>query len=574
MQRSSLSVSKLSKPSNGANTPSAGAWSRCRAWLSGFVAEPAELSNRLSQPGPERVALPPARMLLAALVLVALVPRLVMAWKLDVLCVDGTLYVKLAQALEQGDLTRALHLQLNIYPAIMAVLHRLGLSWELASESWGVLVSTLTVLPLFGWVRRQFNDRVATIACLLYAVHPELIEWSPEMVRDPTFWFLVPLALYTSWRAVTEISLFYFLLTGVCIALAALTRFEGLFVIIALSGWTVLRYRALAAGRAKLVSGYLVGLFGLPLLLLAVNLTVLGHRNHWESFRLEPLVRVQHWLASFARPAPGPVPALAVAAAEHDAPVLNGAANQQWTTGRLVWQFVHLLERGYTPLFGLLFLAGYAVWHKTFNRRDHLPLAATSVAVCVGIWIHLWYTHTASSRYALTIVVLSTPCAALGLLSALSALARLLERRAVQRPRVGLIAAALVLVLVVVSIADAMTSRFNSRLISADLGRWMLAKYGRDRLVAGTDDQLPLISHYAGGGYAELPPHVSAADMLHLLENQQPSAVVFPQRQSNSEAYRAVVHDQERLGLEMISPFMRPAGNGKIVFARVRAVQR
>ena len=47
-------------------------------------------------------------------------------------------------------------------------------------------MSSLTVLPLFGWTRRQFDDRLATIACLLYAVHPKLIEWSPELVRDPS----------------------------------------------------------------------------------------------------------------------------------------------------------------------------------------------------------------------------------------------------------------------------------------------------------------------------------------------------------------------------------------------------
>ena len=82
----------------------------------------------------------------------------------------------------------------------LAGLHRLGFDWETAAEFYGVLLSTLAVLPLFGWVRRQFDDRVATVACLLYAFHPKLIEWSPEAVREPSFWFFFLLALYLAMR--------------------------------------------------------------------------------------------------------------------------------------------------------------------------------------------------------------------------------------------------------------------------------------------------------------------------------------------------------------------------------------
>ena len=79
------------------------------------------------------------------------------------------------------------------------------MDWELAAAVWGVTISSLVVLPLWGWARRQFDDRVALVACLLYAVHPKMIEWSPEAMRDPTFWFLFMLAIYWLWRAITEV---------------------------------------------------------------------------------------------------------------------------------------------------------------------------------------------------------------------------------------------------------------------------------------------------------------------------------------------------------------------------------
>ncbi|HVW38140.1 MAG TPA: glycosyltransferase family 39 protein, partial [Pirellulales bacterium] len=157
--------------------------------------------------------------LLAALVLLCLIPRAVAAWKIDTLCKDGVFYVQLASGYERGDLEAGLgRLRLNTYPLILAALHQCGLSWELAARLWGVAVSSLVVLPLFGWLRRQFNDRAAICACLLYAIHPKMIEWSPEAVRDPTFWLFWTCSLYAAWRAVTEVRLVWFLAAGAAIA--------------------------------------------------------------------------------------------------------------------------------------------------------------------------------------------------------------------------------------------------------------------------------------------------------------------------------------------------------------------
>ena len=115
------------------------------------------------------------------------------------------------------------------------------------------------VLPLFGWLRRQFDRRVALAGCFLYAVHGELIRWSPEVLRDPTFWFLFTLGLYLLWRAVTEVRLGLFLSAAAAIVLASATRFEGLLLLVPLAGWSVARWRALRQGAAS-VPGATAGL--------------------------------------------------------------------------------------------------------------------------------------------------------------------------------------------------------------------------------------------------------------------------------------------------------------------------
>ena len=181
-------------------------------------------------------------MTLGLLLLLCLVPRAFMAWKIGGMCPDAVIYIQVAKSFDKGLLHEGSHrFGLNLYPAILMLLHRCGLDWELAGKFWNVTISCLTVLPLYGWVRRQFDDRVALVAGSLYALHAELIRSSPEGIRDPTFWFFMVLALYLSWRAVTEVRLPFFLLGGLALALAAMTRLEGLFLLVPLLLWSFQR---------------------------------------------------------------------------------------------------------------------------------------------------------------------------------------------------------------------------------------------------------------------------------------------------------------------------------------------
>ena len=190
---------------------------------------PDEYPNHLATPRPQRIRLPSAHWTLLLLVVLCLLPRAVMALRIPSVCPDGVLYILIAQAIEAGNLRVAFQeMALNVYPVILAVLHGFGLDWEVAAALWGVVVSSLVVLPLWGWVRRQFDDRVALVACLLYVVHPKMIEWSPEVMRDQTFWLLFMLAIYWLWRAVTEVRYGYFIAAGAAITLASLTRVGGI----------------------------------------------------------------------------------------------------------------------------------------------------------------------------------------------------------------------------------------------------------------------------------------------------------------------------------------------------------
>ena len=158
----------------------------------GSIAGPNGSSAGLARLGP---ILSRTSVRLGLLLVACAVPRIVVACKLSAVCDDGYSYLHVADALERGRLDQALeYLNLNIYPVVLMGLHKLGLEWTTAGKLWGVLIGTAIAVPLFDWLRRMFDERIATAGVFLYAVHPKLIEYSVEPIREATFWFFFVLA--------------------------------------------------------------------------------------------------------------------------------------------------------------------------------------------------------------------------------------------------------------------------------------------------------------------------------------------------------------------------------------------
>ena len=133
------------------------------------------------------------------------VPRAIAAWRLPAACDDAYYYLHVADSLQGGRVARALeYLNINVYPMVLIGLHRMGLDWIFAAKMWGVLTGTVIVLPLFDWLRRMFNDRIALLAVFLYAVHPRIVEPTVEPLREATFWLFFVVCLDLFWRAAEE----------------------------------------------------------------------------------------------------------------------------------------------------------------------------------------------------------------------------------------------------------------------------------------------------------------------------------------------------------------------------------
>ncbi len=511
----------------------------------------ADYPNRLAALAPQQTSVVRRPWLVLGLLVLCLLPRSFLAWRAAAVCPDATLYIALARALEDGDFRGGLReMGWNTYPALLAALHRAGMDWETAGKWWGVLASSLVVLPMFGLLRRQFDDGVATAGCLLYAVHANVIEWTPEVLRDPTFWFLFMLAVYLIWRAVTEIRWGLFVAAGLSCALAVLTRFEGLFLAIPLCVWTAARWRALHCARGKLAAGAVLVLAVCPLLLVALNLLTFRGEN-WVLLRLKPLEVAWAWLAG--NPAPGgPASASSAPVAAPEAAAWLVTLPPRLTLRQLIWAYLNELERGLTVMFGLPMLAG--LWHgrRLLGRADHLPAGLLSLTVLVSMWVHLWFTETRCFRYPITVVLVMTGFGGLGLVAWSLGLQRwALKRGLGPRWRHGLVALPLVLI-AGVGLADALTKNYQRRIQTAELGRWLAAQCAVRRVLVSPDSPLRVVAHYAAADCVSFSECTTADDLREAVQSLQPDAILLARHQIRPEQFAEVLKRLEPLGYGLV----------------------
>ena len=441
---------------------------------------------------PGTAALQRCGAVLAGLVLVCLAMQCWMASRWHVIWPDTVDYLRVSQFLERGD-PRPLVEQfgLNVYPLILVLLHGAGLDWLWAGQCWSIAMTALTVLPLFGWLRRQFDQQVAVVGCLLYAVHPKLMIHGPLVIRDPTFWFLLVLTLYLGWRAVLELKPWLFLAAGVAWALAVHTRTEGLLLAAPLGLWWVFRWFAVAGQRRWLVLWGLLGAAVLPASSLLMNVTLLhgdphgallthGHREILQG----PLPAPKGFFPPGVHWAPAPLP--------------PWAGSLPRTVVAMTAKVAVRLVKAFTYAYGLLVLVGSWRWRRVFFRRDQLAMLPFHLLLWSLIGVYLASGLESDDRYFLPSVIVTCGCAALGLLAIARWLIGWTAARVAWSPlRRALLVGGLLAAFFLIGTHDRSLEKRKWMQQRKDLGQWILRYYGPGLRLAGEVRDMRLLAYYA-----------------------------------------------------------------------------
>ncbi|MBN2293242.1 MAG: glycosyltransferase family 39 protein [Pirellulales bacterium] len=539
--------------------------------MTNVIADPVVLPdypNVLTEPHPKRFELARRPLVLLGLVLLCFLPRAVIAVKCPSIGADATLYIKLAKAIDQGDFHVGLSdMRLNTYPVILAGIHRLGFDWETGGRWWGVVIASLVVLPLYGWIRRQFDDYVALAACFLYAVHPRFIEWSPHVMRDPTFWFLLALSLYFLWRAVCEVRPGMFAAAGIASTLAVMTRREGLFLLIPLLLWSLWRWLALQESRRRLVIGVLLFSLIPPAIFIFVNLIMLRGHSTWEFCRLPEFSMIEN-LEESVGIFNGESPDEDAVEASKDSLQAGADHIPRMRIGKMTYKYLSLLESGFTAVFGILLVGGLWVWRKIWLRRDNRPLLYFSIVIMVGIWLDYWQLGQTSTRYPLTIALMATPFAGLALLR-ISQWSRNSARKANHGLRWQ--KAALFVPAILIAIASfpealiASSKRFETLAAYSSLGHWVKTESKVKPVVLGHESVAKIVKYRADCKAAVIHVLDSPSHIAKVADNRRINVVMLSKTKLRHFDSEKLFTELEKIGYKRVNPSELPPGTDRVV---------
>lgn len=403
------------------------------------------------------------------ILLIALVLRILMAWRLDVISRDGAYFIRAARAFAIGDRNSAFaYAGFNIYPPILAGLAQIFGDYEIAAKFWGVVTSTLTVLPLWGYFRRLFDDRIARFSCLLYACHPGLIETAPEPLRDSTYWLLLALTLYAYARAREKSSLTWCFLSGVIVLIAIHTRTESWLLFFPLL-WTSVFPSGFSPAHPRQAVARLATTTFPILLTYAVCTAASLYETEVIGFgRVNAVRTVSSWAdKQVASPsnesAPEPTPTTAM----------------KTQRSKYLSRYITRFAKAFTIVIGIGCLFGLLRFGKIAFSAEQLPVTAMNFTLLALIWIYLAEFGDFNTRYFYTIVICTLPFAALFVGE--------LERRLALGGAVSLQHAYVMRIAVGIVLCSSLAAFFHRDLTRDDealLGRWIRQNYGNNVTVA------------------------------------------------------------------------------------------
>jgi 4-amino-4-deoxy-L-arabinose transferase-like glycosyltransferase len=164
----------------------------------------------------------------------AVAVRAVAALRVAVVDSDGARDLRMAELIQQGRFADALQVPHPTPPlhSFLTALADAGVGNLLvAGVAVSVLLGGFALLPLYSMIRRVWDDRVATLAGLLYAVLPALVDVHAEPMTEGTFMFFFFWAMALSWSALEDRSWERTVVAAGCAALAWLSRPEGIYLV-------------------------------------------------------------------------------------------------------------------------------------------------------------------------------------------------------------------------------------------------------------------------------------------------------------------------------------------------------
>ena len=391
---------------------------------------------------------------------------------------DSPSYIAMARMLAAGRWLDALYRNFSpLYPWTMAQMHRVVSDWELGGQLISLLMGTLTAPLVYVLMRRVYHRYDLAIgAAALAAIHPQLVEYSTDVLTEASYISLTIVVIWLAVRAMDERDARSALIAGLIGGVAYLCRVEAIGVLVVVAAFlpfAALRWREFGVGWAIKVSL----MFAAGFLLIASPYLLYLHfaTGHWTIGRefnttwmwgADPAWKTHRGTWKVGSPMDD----------------VAHVARQSW------WSLVNFRD-ALEPIVALMLIVGLITRGRAILSAPAEALLAVFVAFFVG-GLTLFNNDP---RLMVHFVPFTFGWVMIGLESATRAIARVLPRLSLPR---GALAGVVVIALVPQALWPSSYDRRGLRYAGREIAR----RHGR--CVAATDRRVAI---YADAGRLELP---------------------------------------------------------------------
>ena len=215
--------------------------------------------------------------------LTALSVRLYMVFSANILTPDGVSYIETAKMIVSGNFQKISTFSFfNLYPFLIVAFQKIFNDWEIAGKLVSAILGSLAVVPFFLLIRELIGNRVAIMASLFFIISPRLVEYSSDVLREPSFWFFSISSLYCAWTAISRSKHLFLVLASLFAGMAMFTKFEGAALVLIILLWMIWHYLDGGMSVKNLFIMMFVFIISFPLVASPFLFALKGNLGKWE----------------------------------------------------------------------------------------------------------------------------------------------------------------------------------------------------------------------------------------------------------------------------------------------------
>ncbi len=480
---------------------------------------------------------------------------------------DGILYIKMAKIVASGDLGKMSDYSFfNLYPVLIALAQPIFGDWELSGRMASAILGALTIIPLFLMVRKMIDQKVALLVSFLYMIGPHFVEYSSDVLREPSLWFFSITALWLAWEGMGGRKWYLLSLSGLFTGLAIFTRIEGIAIFILILSWVFLFLRKKEVGLKRVLFLLLVFVFSFPILI-SPSLWVLKSRlGRWE------FGQVGGYFRNLPNLLYGTEKVLEASPEVWDKTTIpfRGFVEMSKKHRYILfsWEIIYKFIKSLSMIFFFLLLFGVL-------RRRSIPYSRNELAL---LWFGIFFLFSFfymtkhyyfSTRHGLLMGFPALIWCGMGFYEVKNRIERWIGKREGFSSLVRSIGPGLLILILILVLPKTLLSSQDGKIVSKKTGVY-LKRSGYSGLRFAGQPEFIRVAFYADSDYVVLPPGRSFEETMKFIKESQVSLLVIDEKTIESYS-KDLVNGLNRLNVERIPiPPSREKGGYSIVLYRIQ----